>query len=92
VGIFSFLLFGLLAGLVARLVTPGRQAIGCLPTIIVGMVGAFFGGLIGQVVLGHKVHFGWSLGPFLLSVVGAAFLLFVLEAIAGRGRRRRPRP
>jgi uncharacterized membrane protein YeaQ/YmgE (transglycosylase-associated protein family) len=40
-------------------------------------------------VLGHKVHFGWSFGPFLLSVVGAALLLFVLEAIAGRrpGRR-----
>ena len=51
-GIVSFLLFGLVAGLVARAVTPGRQAIGCLPTIAVGIVGAFLGGLIGNAILG----------------------------------------
>jgi len=90
VGIVSFLLFGLLAGLVARLVTPGRQAIGCLPTIAVGIVGAFVGGLIGDAVLGHRVRPGWHLGPFLLSVAGAVVLLLALEALAGRRRFRRP--
>jgi uncharacterized membrane protein YeaQ/YmgE (transglycosylase-associated protein family) len=90
VGIVSFLLFGLLAGLVARAVTPGRQAIGCLPTIAVGIVGAFLGGLIGQVVLGHKIHFGWSWGPFLLSVAGAVVLLLLLETLSGRRRFRSP--
>jgi uncharacterized membrane protein YeaQ/YmgE (transglycosylase-associated protein family) len=88
VGILSFLLFGLVAGLVARGLTPGRQAIGCLPTVAVGVAGAFLGGLIGQVVLGHSVHAGWSLGPFVLAVIGAIVLLLVLQAIAGRGRRR----
>jgi uncharacterized membrane protein YeaQ/YmgE (transglycosylase-associated protein family) len=86
VGILSFLVFGLLAGLVARAVTPGRQAIGCLPTIAVGVVGSLLGGLIGDLVLGHKVHAGWSFGPFVLAVVGAVALLLVLEAIAGRRR------
>jgi uncharacterized membrane protein YeaQ/YmgE (transglycosylase-associated protein family) len=90
VGIVSFLLFGLVAGLVARLVTPGRQAIGCLPTIAVGIVGAFIGGVVGNVVLGHKVHFGWHLGPFLLAVVGAVLLLLVLETLQGRRRVRKP--
>jgi uncharacterized membrane protein YeaQ/YmgE (transglycosylase-associated protein family) len=90
VGILSFLLFGLVAGLVARAVTPGRQAIGCLPTLAVGVVGAFLGGLIGDVVLGHKVRFGWHLGPFLLAVVGAVVLLLLLESLAGRRRFRRP--
>jgi uncharacterized membrane protein YeaQ/YmgE (transglycosylase-associated protein family) len=90
VGVVSFLLFGLVAGLVARAVTPGRQAIGCLPTIAVGIVGAFLGGLIGNVILGHKTHFGWHLGPFLLSVAGAVVLLLALEAIAGKRRFRRP--
>ena len=85
-GILSFLVFGLIAGLVARAITPGRQAIGCLPTIAVGIVGAFLGGLIGDVVLGHKVHFGWELGPFLLAVVGSVILLLALQALAGRGR------
>jgi uncharacterized membrane protein YeaQ/YmgE (transglycosylase-associated protein family) len=88
-GIVSFLLFGLVAGLVGRAVTPGRQAIGCLPTIAVGMVGAFLGGLIGDIVLGHHVRFGWRLGPFLLAVAGAVILLLALEALSGRGKLRR---
>ena len=69
--IVSFVLFGLVAGLVARMVTPGRHAIGCLATVAVGMVGALLGGLIGDVALGHKVRFSWHLGPFLLAVAGA---------------------
>ena len=89
-GIVSFLLFGLLAGLVARLLTPGRQGIGCLPTLAVGVLGALLGGVIGNVVLGHKVHFGWHLGPFLLAVVGAVALLLLLETFAGKRRVRRP--
>ena len=89
-GIVSFLLFGLLAGLVARLVTPGRQAIGCLPTVAVGVVGALLGGLIGNEVFGHKTHWGWHLGPFLLAVAGAVVLLLVLEALSGKRRFRRP--
>ncbi len=89
-GIVSFLVFGLVAGAVARLVTPGRQAIGCLATLAVGIVGALLGGLIGDVVLGHKVRFGWHLGPFLLAVIGAVVLLVALEALQGRRRFRRP--
>jgi uncharacterized membrane protein YeaQ/YmgE (transglycosylase-associated protein family) len=89
-GIVSFLVFGLVAGAVARLVTPGRQAIGCLPTLALGIVGAFLGGLIGNEVLGHKEHFGWHLGPFLLSVAGAVILLLALEAMSGKRRLRRP--
>lgn len=89
-GIVSFLLFGLLAGLVARALTPGKHVIGCFPTLVVGVLGALLGGLIGDVVLGHKVHFGWSLGPFLLAVVGAVALLVILQTIAGRRRIRRP--
>ena len=60
-----------------------------LPTLAVGLVGALLGGLIGNVLLGHKVHFGWDLGPFLLAVSGAIVLLLALEALAGRrgGRR-----
>jgi uncharacterized membrane protein YeaQ/YmgE (transglycosylase-associated protein family) len=90
VGVVSFLIFGLVAGLVARAVTPGRQAIGCLPTLAVGIVGSLIGGFIGDVVLGHKVRFGWHLGPFLLAVAGAVILLLLLESLAGRRRFRSP--
>jgi uncharacterized membrane protein YeaQ/YmgE (transglycosylase-associated protein family) len=90
VGVISILLFGLVAGLVARAVTPGRRAIGCLPTIAVGIVGALIGGLIGNVLFGHGTRFGWHLGPFLLAVAGAVVLLLALDALAGRRRFRRP--
>jgi uncharacterized membrane protein YeaQ/YmgE (transglycosylase-associated protein family) len=86
VGIVSFVLFGLVAGLVARVVTPGRHAIGCLATVAVGMVGALLGGLIGDVALGHKVRAGWHFDSFLLAVAGSVVLLLALEAIAGRRR------
>jgi uncharacterized membrane protein YeaQ/YmgE (transglycosylase-associated protein family) len=86
VGIIAWILFGLLAGAVARLVVPGRQKIGCLATIAVGIVGALIGGLIGDVVLGHKTHFRWDLGPFLLAVVGSVVLLLALRAISDRKR------
>ena len=89
-GVISFLLFGLLAGLVARAVTPGRQAIGCLPTVAVGALGALLGGLIGDQVIGYDKHWGWHLGSFLLAVLGAVILLLALEALGGRRRYRRP--
>jgi uncharacterized membrane protein YeaQ/YmgE (transglycosylase-associated protein family) len=87
-GWLSWIVFGLLAGLVARLVVPGRQRLGLIATLAVGIVGALIGGLIGQYALGHKVHYGWDLKPFLLAVVGAIVLLLLLQA-AGGGRRRR---
>jgi len=88
VGVVSWILFGLVAGALARLVVPGRHRIGCLATIAVGIVGALLGGLIGQVLLGHKVRFRWDLAPFLLAVTGSVVLLLALQALAGRGGRR----
>ena len=89
-GWLSWILFGLLAGAVARMVVPGKHKIGCLPTIAVGIVGALIGGLIGQVVLGHKTRFGFDAGPLALAVAGAIVLLLALEALAGRRGPRRP--
>jgi uncharacterized membrane protein YeaQ/YmgE (transglycosylase-associated protein family) len=86
VNVLSWILFGLIAGAVARLVVRGRQEIGCLATIAVGIVGALIGGLIGEVVLDREVRFRWDLGPFLLAVAGSVILLLALEAISGRRR------
>ncbi len=85
-GILSWILFGLLAGLVARLAVPGHQRLGCLGTLAVGVVGAVIGGLAGEVLLGEEVRFGWDLGPFLLAVLGAVVLLLALRALAARRR------
>ena len=84
--VISWVLFGFVAGAVARLVVRGRQEIGCLATIAVGIVGALIGGLLGEVVLGREVRFRWDLGPFLLAVAGSVILLLALEALSGRRR------
>lgn len=85
-GLLGLIVFGFLAGLVARLVTPGNQRYGCLVTICVGIAGAFLGGVIGKVVLGHSVSARWDLVPFLFAVAGSVLLLLVLEALGGRRR------
>jgi uncharacterized membrane protein YeaQ/YmgE (transglycosylase-associated protein family) len=86
VNVLSWILFGLVAGAVARLVVRGRQEIGCLATVAVGIVGALIGGLVGEIVLGEEVRFRWDLGPFLLAVAGSVILLLALEALSGRRR------
>ena len=86
-GLLGLILFGFLAGLVARMIAPGTQRYGCLVTICVGIAGAFLGGLIGKVVLGHSVTASWDLVPFLFAVGGAVILLLGLEALGGRNRR-----
>lgn len=84
--VISWVLFGLVAGAVARLVVRGRQEIGCLATIAVGIVGALIGGLVGEVVLDREVRFRWDFGPFLLAVAGSVILLLALEALSDRRR------
>lgn len=87
-GIFSWILFGLIAGAVARMVVPGRQATGCIATLAVGLAGALIGGFLGELLLDQDVEFGWDLGPFLLAVGGAVVLLLLLELLGSRRRRR----
>lgn len=87
-GLLSWILFGLVAGAVARMVVRGQQASGCLATLAVGLAGALIGGFLGELVLDQEVTFGWDLGPFLLAVGGAVLLLLLLEAIGRRQRRR----
>ena len=85
-GILSWIVFGLLAGLVARMVVRGTGSIGCLGTLAVGIVGALLGGVIGEVVFDEKIRFDWDLKPFLVAVVGAVAFLLVLQALGGRRR------
>ncbi|MEX2211143.1 MAG: GlsB/YeaQ/YmgE family stress response membrane protein [Gaiellaceae bacterium] len=82
--VVSWILFGLLAGAVARLFVRGTGGIGCLGTIAVGVVGALIGGLAGEVLLGDEVRFRWDLGPFLLAVLGAVAFLLILRALGRR--------
>ncbi len=83
-GIIGWIVFGLLAGLLARALTPGRQSIGCFGTLAVGVVGALLGGFLGEAVLDEEINFGFDLKPFLLAVAGSIVLLLGLNALNRR--------
>lgn len=83
-GILGWILFGLLAGAVARALTPGRHSIGCFGTLAVGVIGALIGGFLGEAVFDEEIDFGFDLKPFLLAVAGAVVLLLALNALKRR--------
>ena len=83
-GIIGWIFFGLLAGAVARALTPGRQEIGCFGTLAVGVVGALLGGFLGEAVFDTDVRFAWDVKPFLLAVACSILLLLGLNALSRR--------
>jgi uncharacterized membrane protein YeaQ/YmgE (transglycosylase-associated protein family) len=84
VGIIGWIFFGLLAGALARALTPGRHSIGCFGTLGVGVLGALLGGFLGEAVFDTDVRFAWDLKPFLLAVAGSIVLLLGLDALSRR--------
>jgi uncharacterized membrane protein YeaQ/YmgE (transglycosylase-associated protein family) len=79
-----FLLFGLIVGAIARLIVPGREPGGWLVSMILGVCGAFLGGILGRAVGLYRE--GQSAG-FLMSLLGAIVLVVVYHAIMrSRGR------
>ncbi len=71
--ILVWMVFGLIAGAVARLLVPGRQALGMFATIILGIVGSVVGGGITWLVTGSPMHpAGW-----IMSIVGAVIVLLI---------------
>jgi uncharacterized membrane protein YeaQ/YmgE (transglycosylase-associated protein family) len=82
-GMLSWIVFGLLAGLVARWIMPGKGPQGCVVTVLLGIVGAFVGGYIGT-RLGFGTVTGFNLHSFLIAVGGAVLVLVIYHLITGR--------
>jgi uncharacterized membrane protein YeaQ/YmgE (transglycosylase-associated protein family) len=85
-GIIAFIIVGLLAGLIARALMPGRQSMGLVATTLLGMVGSLIGGLVGSLFSSDGRAFSLHPTGILMSVVGAIVVL-LLVGFAGRGRR-----
>jgi uncharacterized membrane protein YeaQ/YmgE (transglycosylase-associated protein family) len=88
--IIVLILVGLVAGAVARLVVPGRDPMGILGTILLGIVGSFVGGFIWNLIQYHKLApHKFHLVGIIGSILGAIVVLIVLR-MSGleRGRRR----
>lgn len=87
-GILAWVVFGLIAGAIAKAIHPGPDPGGWIVTMLIGVVGAFIGGLIGHGLFGVGVS-GFNLHSFLLAVAGAVILLVLYRAaVANRGTRR----
>ena len=87
--IVSLVIVGLIAGALARLLVPGRDPIGILGTILLGIVGSFVGGFLGYVLF-HKDSQDGFLQPsgIIGSVIGAVIALLIYRAVSGRSRAR----
>ena len=77
--LLGFLISGLFVGGVARLLIGSSRSLGCLGTILLGVVGAFAGGLLSRVIWGSRATPG-----LLMSVVGAALVLVVVNWLDDR--------
>ena len=83
-GIVSWLIFGAIAGWLASLIAGENAEQGWLGNIVVGIVGAVIGGFLYGLLTGDGFRFGWSIGSFIVAVVGALVLLTGLRLLRGR--------
>ena len=78
-----FLIIGLVAGLLARLVLPGKDAMGLIATMLLGIVGSIIGGCVSWALWGSD---GGAIRPsgLLMSIVGAILVLLVWRWVKSR--------
>ncbi|HUG65072.1 MAG TPA: GlsB/YeaQ/YmgE family stress response membrane protein [Gaiellaceae bacterium] len=86
-GIIGWIVLGLLAGLIAKAIMPGKEQIGIILTTVLGIVGALLGGFIATALgFGDPVDEFFDLSTWLAAVVGALIILFLWNAISNRRR------
>jgi uncharacterized membrane protein YeaQ/YmgE (transglycosylase-associated protein family) len=87
VGIVAWIVFGLVAGIIAKLLMPGRDPGGCIITMLLGVAGAFVGGFVFELLTGRPQVIQFDFGSLLVAIVGAVVVLFIYRLTIGGGRR-----
>jgi uncharacterized membrane protein YeaQ/YmgE (transglycosylase-associated protein family) len=82
-GIFSWILLGLIAGALAKFIMPGKDPGGIFVTILIGIVGAIVGGFLGSFIGLGKVE-SFDLGGIFIATIGAIILLIVYRLLRKR--------
>ncbi|UNK70051.1 GlsB/YeaQ/YmgE family stress response membrane protein [Microbacterium sp. H1-D42] len=83
----AFILLGLIAGAIAKLILPGKQGGGWIITLLLGILGAMLGGWLGGMLFGADMNEFWSLSSWLLAIGGSIIVLLIYGLIVGRGDR-----
>ena len=78
-GLFSWIIFGALAGWVANLIVGNHSRLGCFGNIVVGIIGSFVGGWIYTLFTGHALQISWNWTAFIVAVMGSIVLLAILN-------------
>lgn len=79
-GILSWIIFGLIAGVIAKWIMPGKENVGIIVTIILGIVGAVVGGYISTFFGFGRVD-GFNFGSFVVAVIGAIVVLYIYKKV-----------
>ena len=83
--ILYLLLIGAVAGYIARLLVPGKDPMGVMQTILLGIVGSFIGGLLGYLIFREDSNEGaFQASGIIGSIVGAIIALLIYRAVTGR--------
>ncbi len=75
----SWILFGLLIGFIAHAITPRASRDSLTGAIVLGILGAFVGGFLGNIILGIQIE-EFNLPSFIVAVLGATFIVFASKA------------
>ena len=82
-GIISWIILGLIAGVLAKWIMPGRDPGNIIITILLGIAGAIVGGFIWNILTGGGVS-GINIGSIVLAVIGALILLWLYRMFMSR--------
>lgn len=85
--IISAIVVGLIIGALARLIMPGKQNIGVIMTIVLGILGSLIGSWLTYQLGYNNSNGGWEVIPFIVGIIVAIVLIAIYLAISGRNDR-----
>jgi uncharacterized membrane protein YeaQ/YmgE (transglycosylase-associated protein family) len=90
VGIIAWILIGLLAGAIAKLLLPGKDPGGIIITMLIGIAGGLLGGWLGKVVFGvDSIDGFFELSTWIAAIAGSLILLVLYRVLTGNRRSHR---
>ncbi|CAO0828332.1 GlsB/YeaQ/YmgE family stress response membrane protein [Streptomyces microflavus] len=86
-GIIAWILIGLFAGIIAKVLMPGKDPGGIIVTILIGIVGGLLGGWLGKVIFGiDSIDGFFEISTWIAAIIGSMILLALYRLISGNRR------
>ena len=82
--ILSWIIVGLIAGALARLIMPGRDPMGIIATIVLGIIGSLLGGFVSMAIWRNNNTSAFQGSGLLLSILGAIIVLWIYRMVKSR--------